>query len=218
MYSNYVNTPCEEDVKGGHPQRNVWDTGGDGPFLSCCGYRVLGMLLMRAGAAFSPGLRDCIFHEFDHTRQQVAQSYQDMGTPGKLFVAQRLCEEVKRYDIHGGRTFRLDFQLPQHIVAQNGSRYRRLSNEMSSFTSWEQLCSRELLPQDERTSLRAMPKMWEMNGVQEVRYKKEEAKILPSLFYSMRKSATALALNARVGAESPLHVLAPKPTLTLNVS
>ena len=167
------------------------------------------MLLMRAGAALPAGLRDVILMDYERHRRQLADDFVQMGTPGKLFVTQRLCEEIKRYDIRGGRTFRLGFQLPVDFVRQGGSRYRKLPNEMSSFTCWEQLCSRELLPEDERTNLRAMPKLWEMDGVVDFVLKEDEATLLPRLFHAMKKSATVLALNGRIGSESPLRVLAP---------
>ena len=41
---------------------------------------------------------------------------------------QQVCAEIRRYDIHGGRTFRLPFDLPREIVKRNGPRFRVLSN------------------------------------------------------------------------------------------
>ena len=87
------------------------------------------MLLMRAGAAMPPGLRDAFLGESENKRDALATSAADAGS---LFVTQQVCAEIKRYDVRGGRTFRLPFELPSDIVAGNGSRYRFMSNNHES--------------------------------------------------------------------------------------
>ena len=123
----------DNDRERGFRTRNAWDnyygTGETEEGLTCRGYIILAMLLMRAGAAMPPGLRDAFLNESKDRRDALINSAADAGSH---FVAQQVCAEIRRYDVRGGRTFRLPFELPSDIVAGNGSRYRFMSNTHES--------------------------------------------------------------------------------------
>ena len=76
-----------------------------------------------------------------------------------------------------------------------------------SFTKWEQLSSRELLPTGEQSELHAMPKVWEMEGSHDMTIKEDEQRDLPLLFDAKRRASVGLMLNPRAGADSPLRAL-----------
>ena len=80
-------------------------------------------------------------------------------------------------------------------------------HDTRSFTKWEQLSSRELLPMDERTMLQRMPKFWELEGSIDAIMKEDEQRDLPPLFDAFRRAAAALALHPRAGAGSSLRTL-----------
>jgi tetratricopeptide (TPR) repeat protein len=178
-----------------------------GENFTCRGYKVLAMLLMRAGAALPDGLRDAFLAEFERSRRFLASDYEAMSTPGRLFMQQRMCEEIKRYDVRGGRTFRLQLELPHVVVNSGGSQYRKLGPNTESFSEWERMCTRSFLPTAEHSAVRAMPKAWEMDGSVDMTLAEDEQHYLPLLFDSKRKLVVALALNPRTGVDSMLGLL-----------
>lgn len=160
---------------------------------------------MRAGAAMPAGFRDAILHDFEHACSQDTSMADDSG---KLFLAQRICEELRRYDIRGGRAFKLKLELPDYTVA-NGSRYHWLGPNPESFTEWERICSRTGLPTVERNRLWKMPKHWD--GRTDVCIPMPvvgaDPRGLPALFDAKRKLAVGMALDQRPNADSPLRKL-----------
>ena len=109
----------------------MWDEYGEDELgFTCRGYPVFAMLLMRAGAAMPPGLRDAFLGVYDGWLEDVSNSTAERA--GKRFVTQQVRAEIRRYDIRGGRTFRLPLELPSDIVAGHGPRFRFLSDNHES--------------------------------------------------------------------------------------
>ena len=103
----------------------MWDEYGEDELgFTCRGYPVFAMLLMRAGAAMPPRLRDVFLDTYVSMLNETPCS--------TTFVTRQVYAEIKRYDVRGGRTFRLPFELPKELMAANGPRFRVLSNNHES--------------------------------------------------------------------------------------
>eukprot|EP01043_Picozoa_sp_COSAG02_P055724 COSAG02_NODE_6510_length_3529_cov_1.698251_3_plen_289_part_01 len=193
-----------DDISQSHdsPVKCVWDITDQGDERTCSGYELYGLLLMRAGAAMPAGLREAILNGLIAQCNWVKDNKADLED-SRLFFAERMCEEVQRYDIRGGRTFKLRLELPPEILG--GSSYQFLGPNMDSFTEWERMCSRVELPAAQRERLWNAPKFWEKEGFHDVHLSEDDMRDLPLLFDAKRKAAVALAFNPRAGWSSVLH-------------
>eukprot|EP01046_Picozoa_sp_COSAG06_P019973 COSAG06_NODE_1443_length_9453_cov_5.160145_5_plen_313_part_00 len=164
LVMQFLNAPTEQDLGRGESSKCVWDNVPDDEWTGR-GYRVLAMLLMRAGAAFPEDLQSGFVGEM---QSLVDGARGGSSNPGHLFVRERILEELKRYDTRGGTSVKLSWQLPKEILERRaklrktGSRYGHLSNhDPDAFTVWhEKFLTRTVLPKAERTMLCSSPKLW----------------------------------------------------------
>ena len=84
----FLNSPGDQDAKHGHRERAVWDTTPGSPegdeYSGRC-YKLLCLLLMRAGAAMPEPLYDAMKNEWATNLAGVASDFR--SDPGKVFVA-----------------------------------------------------------------------------------------------------------------------------------
>ena len=131
-------------------------------------------------------------------------------------VAQHLCEEVRRYDIRGGRSMRLTVQLPHHLVMV-GSQFNKL---VKREVEWNSLVTRSVMPPAELLHMRTCldKPCYDRNTPDAALVSRESTGMLTQLqifqglsplFHVMKSAALALSMHARAGTDSPLLRLSP---------
>ena len=129
-------------------------------------------------------------------------------------VAQHLCEEVRRYDIRGGRSMRLNVQLPHRLVVA-GSQFVELDNKE---VEWNSLVTRGVMPPAELQLMRTCLNhpcydIDTLNSTVDCTVGSKTPlqifQAMSSLFHVMKSAALALGMHARAGTDSPLLRLSP---------
>eukprot|EP01052_Picozoa_sp_SAG31_P026047 SAG31_NODE_2331_length_5931_cov_4.533093_2_plen_728_part_00 len=201
----FANAPTELDRKHGFMSKQVYDVTGESvESLTGAGYKVLALLMMRAGAAMPERFKSAIVSEFEYSRDRVRKDYQMMAADGPLFVAERLLQEVQRYDAKGGSTVKMQMQMPVDVLQSGGSIFAQLSPGIDSTREWATIVTRGRLNKKDRRALGTALRIWEAVTTDGTCYLERELKELPKLFCAMKKSVAAIGITCD---ESPLYDL-----------